>query len=268
MPCLEEHCRHTKERYGYEFREIHSWMDETVKMKGPNHREDRHDPFKTPEKAKEIFWEQVPSEYRKFIPDAVLDHIRLDYEEESNSEEDKRKQKSELIRRHEVNREGLRVGNKVKYDDREYRIKERQYDPSTGYFYFYLESDKHKPIPNVREDHIECTEPLIVKDMIEAYEEAYEDSNPADRSFRESERTSKDQKEVDSVDSERGVKELTIEYFSEIDGVDRNQALILLENYPTLGGLLADIHLKGIDKVADKTGLPNEIIELVEDEKL
>lgn len=57
-------------------------MDGTVKSRGPSHRVDRHEINKTPEKAYEIFKDKVPQEYRKFIKDAVKDHIELDRRKE------------------------------------------------------------------------------------------------------------------------------------------------------------------------------------------
>lgn len=175
MPKCDVHSEHCKEMYGYEFREVHRWMDKTAKIKGPMHREDRHDPFETPENAEEIFWNQVPDEYRKFINDAVKDHIILDQENDSKSQKSSRKQKSKLKRRTEVDSKGLRVGNKVEYNDngREYVIKDRHYLSSTGFFYFNLKSNTYPPLNNVREDHIESKEDLSISEMVRKYEDAY-----------------------------------------------------------------------------------------------
>ncbi len=164
MPGLETHSERCNERYGYEFRDIHIWMDETVKIKGPKHREDRHDPFETPEKAEEIFWEQVPEQYRKFIPDAVKDHIRLDNKKVSHSQESNKQ---------------YRVGIKVKYkrNEREYKIKERSYNRRTGFYYYDLKSETYSNLRNVRADHIECIEsgskPTTLSELVRKYEGAY-----------------------------------------------------------------------------------------------
>ncbi|KXB00681.1 hypothetical protein AKJ40_00850 [candidate division MSBL1 archaeon SCGC-AAA259M10] len=78
MPTREEHVEHCEELYGHGFEEIHEWMDGTVVSKGRGHREDRHDPGETPDKAYEIFEDKVPGDKKKFIKDAVKDHIELD----------------------------------------------------------------------------------------------------------------------------------------------------------------------------------------------
>lgn len=78
MPDRQIHAKHCKKLYGYGFNEIHAWMDGTVRSKGIKHRMDRHDPYRTPDKAYEIFKNKVPPQYRKFIKDAVKDHIELD----------------------------------------------------------------------------------------------------------------------------------------------------------------------------------------------
>jgi len=81
MPGLNEHCRHTKKRYGYDFRLIHRWMDEPyVLIWGKKHRQYRHDALKTPKQAKAIFFNKIPEEYRINIENAVLDHLLLDKE--------------------------------------------------------------------------------------------------------------------------------------------------------------------------------------------
>jgi hypothetical protein len=78
MPNNEEHCADSYRRYGYRFKEIHRWMDEPCTIVGKSHRKFRHDPNSTPKKAEQIFWNEVPSQYRQFIRDVVLDHIRID----------------------------------------------------------------------------------------------------------------------------------------------------------------------------------------------
>lgn len=78
MPSMAEHARHCRKLYGYGFREIHNWMDGTVKSRGRSHRVDRHDISSTPQKAYDIFKDKVPVKYRKYIKDAVKDHIELE----------------------------------------------------------------------------------------------------------------------------------------------------------------------------------------------
>ncbi|KXB07734.1 hypothetical protein AKJ51_00020 [candidate division MSBL1 archaeon SCGC-AAA382A20] len=78
VPSRREHIEHCKDLYGYGFEKIHKWMDGTVKSRGPSHRVDRHDIDKTPDKAYDIFKDKVPEQYRKYIKDAVKDHIELD----------------------------------------------------------------------------------------------------------------------------------------------------------------------------------------------
>ncbi|KXA97603.1 hypothetical protein AKJ40_01160 [candidate division MSBL1 archaeon SCGC-AAA259M10] len=85
MPSREEHVRHCKNLYGYGFKEIHKWMDGTVRSRGQSHRVDRHNIKKTPDKAYDIFKDKVPRRYRKYIKDAVKDHIELDKRERSSS---------------------------------------------------------------------------------------------------------------------------------------------------------------------------------------
>jgi hypothetical protein len=83
MPNLEEHCNDTHNRYGYDFRDIHKWMDEPSMISGSKHRIIRHDPFKTPQEAEKIFWDKVPVDQRQNIKHAVVDHIKLDIERTS-----------------------------------------------------------------------------------------------------------------------------------------------------------------------------------------
>ncbi|KXA92134.1 hypothetical protein AKJ41_04495 [candidate division MSBL1 archaeon SCGC-AAA259O05] len=51
--------------------EIHSWVDKPSKLYGKSHRKERHDKDKTPDKAEEMFWDEVPEQYRDYIRDAV-----------------------------------------------------------------------------------------------------------------------------------------------------------------------------------------------------
>lgn len=77
MPNFEEHCESTLKKLGCRFEKVHRWMDEPSHVMGRNHRIRRHDPFKTPEMATEIFSKDYP-EYKHLIGEAVLDHIMLD----------------------------------------------------------------------------------------------------------------------------------------------------------------------------------------------
>lgn len=87
MPDRKKHVEQSERLYGYGFEEIHEWMDGTVATKGSRHREDRHDPDETPEKARAIFKDKVPEDKEKFIEDVVLDHIELDNRERNSPEE-------------------------------------------------------------------------------------------------------------------------------------------------------------------------------------
>ena len=72
---IKHHCYSCFQRFGYEFEEIHKWMDE---FRGRSHRNMRHDKIKTPIEAEKLFYERIPKQYRPFIKKAVLDHILLD----------------------------------------------------------------------------------------------------------------------------------------------------------------------------------------------
>ena len=72
------HCYSCFQRYGYDFDEIHVWMDEPFIRLGELHRQERHNENTTPYEAKKLFFDIVPEPYRKFIEDAVRDHIILD----------------------------------------------------------------------------------------------------------------------------------------------------------------------------------------------
>ena len=72
------HCESCLKRYGYPFSEIHSWMDEPATINGPKHRMFRHDETETPKMAEELFLDKIPEQYRKYIREAVLDHLIID----------------------------------------------------------------------------------------------------------------------------------------------------------------------------------------------
>ena len=42
MPSFQQHCAASREVLGEEFREVHLWLDEFFKLKGPAHRQMRH----------------------------------------------------------------------------------------------------------------------------------------------------------------------------------------------------------------------------------
>lgn len=73
MPNHDEHCRQSKDKYGKDFSELHTWMDNPSNILGPAHRKVRHDPWITPAEAKKLFGEMADH--------ACLDHIKLDVEE-------------------------------------------------------------------------------------------------------------------------------------------------------------------------------------------
>jgi hypothetical protein len=70
MPNHEEHCEQSLNRYGKNFSELHTWMDEPSFVLGTSHRIYRHDPYRTPLEAKKLFGENADH--------ACLDHIYLD----------------------------------------------------------------------------------------------------------------------------------------------------------------------------------------------
>lgn len=78
MPNNWVHCKDSKKKYGYDFKEIHEWMDEPSAIADKEHRYFRHNKYKTPKKAEQLFRDRVPEEYRMYIRNAVLDHIKLD----------------------------------------------------------------------------------------------------------------------------------------------------------------------------------------------
>jgi hypothetical protein len=82
MPCCDEHCKQSLERYRYEFREVHTWMDEPSQTAMSfRHQVVRHDPYHTPIDAMNIFFDKIPKEFRNHVSDSVLDHIVLDEKE-------------------------------------------------------------------------------------------------------------------------------------------------------------------------------------------
>jgi len=94
MPNLEKHCKESKKRYGYDFKEIHEWMDAPAALVGGMHRKLRHNLFETPQLAKQLFNDKIPKKYRMFIEDAVVNHILLD-----NKRKKSKKTEGKMIRK-------------------------------------------------------------------------------------------------------------------------------------------------------------------------
>jgi hypothetical protein len=79
MPNLDEHSKHTKDRYGIEGRDIHSWMDEPCKIFGASHRKVRHDVAGIKDGLR-LFSSKYSFED---IERVMVDHILLDVEDSS-----------------------------------------------------------------------------------------------------------------------------------------------------------------------------------------
>jgi len=78
MPSHEEHCNDSFRRYGYNFSEVHRWMDEPCRIAGSSHRQFRHNPYETPKEAEQIFSNIVPEQFKSIVKHVILDHIKLD----------------------------------------------------------------------------------------------------------------------------------------------------------------------------------------------
>lgn len=74
VPSLEEHCRHTLERYGVTGEEIHKFMDELYKVLGREHRQFRHN-IENVKLVGELFGKKYGKELAENI---ALDHLMLD----------------------------------------------------------------------------------------------------------------------------------------------------------------------------------------------
>jgi hypothetical protein len=85
MPSLEEHCKHSKDRYGVEGRDIHSWMDEPVVKFMGSHRQYRHNK-EAIEAVKDIFGEKYG---RRLAGDIATDHIDFDKKESNRKSKEK-----------------------------------------------------------------------------------------------------------------------------------------------------------------------------------
>jgi hypothetical protein len=90
MPNLEEHCKHSKERYGFDGREIHQWLDEPSQLYCGSHRGFRHD-----EETIVLAGNRFGKNYgegligRKIAEEIALDHFILDHQESLNKHSEK-----------------------------------------------------------------------------------------------------------------------------------------------------------------------------------
>lgn len=72
MPSHKEHCKYTKETYGVEASDIHSWMDEPFIINGESYKEERHDPL---QEIPEVFI----NKYGYYLAwNIMIDHIMFD----------------------------------------------------------------------------------------------------------------------------------------------------------------------------------------------
>lgn len=78
MPNRKKHVDSCLKKFGYHFEGLHSWMDEKSQTDEVDHRQYRHDQYKTPDEAFKEFENKVPPSQKGNIMDAVMDHLRLD----------------------------------------------------------------------------------------------------------------------------------------------------------------------------------------------
>lgn len=72
MPNLNEHCAQSLQRYRVDGKSLHTWIDEPVKVAGPNHRKFRHsNNQEVPSFAIEEYGEELAR-------NIIIDHISLD----------------------------------------------------------------------------------------------------------------------------------------------------------------------------------------------
>ena len=69
MPKFEKHCQDSIEKFGESFEEVHLWLDEFFKDKGPSHRDIRHH---------ENGVEEVRKKWGDKAADVAIDHIKAD----------------------------------------------------------------------------------------------------------------------------------------------------------------------------------------------
>lgn len=83
MKTCEEHCEHTRKRYGISGREIHEWMDSPVKVVGALHRKFRHDIKKDLPAAHAIFDRYYGP---TMVENIFLDHLIADSPKKNRKE--------------------------------------------------------------------------------------------------------------------------------------------------------------------------------------
>lgn len=62
MPSCKVHCRISKERTGFDFKNLHQWIDEPAKDLGLNHRTERHSYNLKDSKKIRDFWDKEKGE--------------------------------------------------------------------------------------------------------------------------------------------------------------------------------------------------------------
>ena len=108
MPNFEEHCESTARKLGCRFERVHRWMDSPSQLMGKYHRARRHDPYETPEIAKELFSKHYPN-HAHLIKEAVLNHIEIDCKNGTLREEERKESFQSFLRDYKAKREeGLR----------------------------------------------------------------------------------------------------------------------------------------------------------------
>lgn len=113
MPNFKEHCESTARKLGCRFERIHKWMDSPSQYMGTRHRLRRHDPYKTPEIAKELFSKYYPN-HAHLIEEAVLDHIELDRNSGDFTYSETEKALMEMDKERETFRKSLETESRLK----------------------------------------------------------------------------------------------------------------------------------------------------------
>lgn len=78
MPSLRVHCRISKDRTGFNFKELHEWIDESAKEKGINHRMERHAYTKVEERLIKNYWNRKKQGLGEKAVVEWLFHIAID----------------------------------------------------------------------------------------------------------------------------------------------------------------------------------------------
>ncbi len=134
MPDLNIHMEQSLFYYGYDFKELHQWIDDPSKLYAGSHRVVRHD-IDDIKLVLEIFKDKVPEKYRMFIRDAFLDHLILDrlttkqnQKRKSNDIKDIEYVFQLMIKKHEYNIEKVLDTTEKYFDnfDREYDNKSEE----------------------------------------------------------------------------------------------------------------------------------------------